>query len=29
MSKKSVKDYDYYKILGTGSFGKVLLVNDK
>ncbi|EGR34093.1 protein kinase domain protein [Ichthyophthirius multifiliis] len=26
---RSVKDYDYYKILGTGSFGKVLLVKDK
>lgn len=27
--KKSVSDYEYYRILGGGSFGKVILVKDK
>ncbi|EAS06924.1 Serine/Threonine kinase domain protein (macronuclear) [Tetrahymena thermophila SB210] len=29
MQKKTVQDYEYYRILGSGAFGKVILVKDK
>ncbi|KAL4507014.1 hypothetical protein ABPG72_001807 [Tetrahymena utriculariae] len=29
MQKKTVQDYEYFRILGSGAFGKVILVKDK